>query len=165
VDEVVSLMSNDEVREFGFDDERRILESEGIRFKQFAVPDKGTPPMNAETLGFLKSLLKQIHAGKNVVIHCHKDQGRSAFLASSLLVMDGEEPNQAIKRCGWARLVPVPDTRPQVQWVRTLALRVHPFAKQKNVKADTRAVTKRVGVAGAVALLGFAAWHFWGKRR
>ena len=56
-------------------------------------------------------------AGQSVCLHCRQGIGRSAVIAACLQVMSGLDPEEAFKRVGEARGLPVPETSEQREWV------------------------------------------------
>jgi protein-tyrosine phosphatase len=69
----------------------------------------------------VKELDQALSTGKNVGIHCRQGIGRSATIASSLLVMRGIDPEEALIRVANARGCRVPDTIEQREWIRSFA--------------------------------------------
>ena len=92
VDLVVSLLTPEEVLEFGLEAEEDRCYSHGIRFRLFPVSDRGTPSSREAFLEFAADLSRAVGRGETVAIHCRQGVGRSALVAASVLVLLGEEP-------------------------------------------------------------------------
>lgn len=121
LDAIVSLLTADETAELGLDDETRLARTNGILFIRFPILDYSVPSSLEESLAFLKELDQALSTGKNVGIHCRQGIGRSATIASSLLVVRGIDPEEALRRVASARGCQVPDTIEQQEWISSFA--------------------------------------------
>lgn len=121
VDVVVSLLEREEITELDVVNEQAFCETNGIRFLSFPIKDRGVPPLNRETVDFIRMLAEILSEGKTVVIHCRQGVGRSALIAASVLVVKGLDVNLAFERVAAARGCPVPDTQEQREWVDKFA--------------------------------------------
>jgi protein-tyrosine phosphatase len=120
VDVLVSLLERAEVAELGLREEKRLCESASIIFQSFPIRDRGVPESPREMLAFARSLLKLMHNGKNIAVHCRQSVGRSALLAATVLVVAGLATEKAFTAVEAARGCPVPDTDEQRLWVSRL---------------------------------------------
>jgi protein-tyrosine phosphatase len=121
LDVLVSLLTPTEAVELGLTDEAITAQATDVQFLQFPISDYGVPTSTEDVLAFLEKLDKALTEGKNVGIHCRQGIGRSATIASSLLVLRETEPDEAWNRVAAARGRPVPDTSEQREWVASFA--------------------------------------------
>lgn len=128
IDVVVSLLTPDEVGEFGLQEEEALCDAYGIEFVSFPIPDRGVPASELAATALVHKLDQFLASGEKIAVHCRQGIGRSALIAASLLVASGVEPKRAFERVTAARGSSVPDTPEQEQWVteRTAALAVQP---------------------------------------
>jgi protein-tyrosine phosphatase len=156
VDIVISLLSPEDVAKYKLEGEPEIAEQCGLDFKSFPIQDRQTPPANAATLAFLRARLKDLEKGKDVVFHCSSGRGRTGLMAASLLVLQGIDPDKAMKRVRGRRLTPVPDTHEQMEWVRDLARR------QGMTVPEPKPFDPKL-VAAAVVAVAAVSWLGWRK--
>jgi protein-tyrosine phosphatase len=121
LDVMVSLLTASETSELGLDDEARLAQANGLQFLRFPISDYSVPTSLEEAFFFIEGLDQALSTGKSVGIHCRQGIGRSATLASSLLVLRGVDPDEALDRVGAARGCRVPDTFEQREWVSKFA--------------------------------------------
>ncbi|MDQ2855705.1 MAG: dual specificity protein phosphatase family protein [Acidobacteriota bacterium] len=121
LDVIVSLLTASETSELGLDDEAKLSAAIGLQFLQFPISDYSVPTSFERAVAFIEELDQALGIGKSVGIHCRQGIGRSATLASSLLVQRGVDPDEAWNRVGKARGCHVPDTFEQRDWVSKFA--------------------------------------------
>ena len=121
VDTVISLLTPDEVDEFGLNEEAARCKAEGIALVSFPIPDRGVPRSREEAEKFLRSLGKALAAGNTVAIHCRQGLGRSALMAAGVLVLQGASPQEAFACLSGSRGSSVPETPEQQKWVEEFA--------------------------------------------
>lgn len=117
LDVIVSLLEADEAADLGLQQEGELSRKAGMEFISFPIVDRNIPASGIETLALLQRLLRLLAGGKNVGVHCRQGIGRSALIASSLLVLSGLPPELAFQRVGTARGCSVPETSEQREWV------------------------------------------------
>lgn len=117
IEVIVSLLTPDEIAEFGLEEERALCDAHGIEFVSFPIADRGVPESEADATALIHNLGQQLARGENIGVHCRQGIGRSALIAASLLVASGLDPKQAFDRVAAARGATVPDTVEQEQWV------------------------------------------------
>lgn len=117
IEEVVSLLTPDEERELGLEEEAKLCRAHGIAFLPFPIADRSVPPGRAEAMQLIRDVEKKLTQGKTVVLHCRQGMGRAAMMASCLLAFTGLEPEMALARVGQARGLVVPETAEQRSWV------------------------------------------------
>lgn len=120
-DLVVSLLTRNESRELGLDQEADLSREQGLGFREYPIRDLGIPDSTAAAQEFIGELHNALVAGKKVAIHCRQGIGRSGLIGSSLLVMSGIDPAQAFRLVSTARGLPVPETQEQSDWVMELS--------------------------------------------
>jgi protein-tyrosine phosphatase len=132
VDEVVSLLTTDEVQNLELEYEATHSWDAGMQFRSFPIIDRWIPASKRDALQLIESLDADLAAGKNISIHCRQGIGRAGLIAASLLVARGLPPDDAFDRISAARGVPVPETEEQRAWVEALAaeVAVHPLVKE-----------------------------------
>jgi len=121
IDVVVSLLTLDEVSELDLSQEKMLCEAHEIQFFSFPIEDRGVPISRAATAKLVKRLEKALARGRNVALHCRQGVGRSALIAASLLVSEGEDPDVALEQISHARGCSVPDTAEQENWLKGFA--------------------------------------------
>lgn len=121
LDVVVSLLTPTEARELGLTDEALVAQANDLMFLQFPISDYGVPPSMESALAFVEKLDEALTVGKNVGVHCRQGIGRSATIASSVMVLREIDPAEAFNRIATARGRSVPDTPEQREWVTNFA--------------------------------------------
>jgi protein-tyrosine phosphatase len=121
-DELVSLLSGPEAAELGLRNEREAARAAGLTFTWHPTHDFSTPEGQCFRDGLFE-LHDRLRAGAAIAAHCRGSVGRAPLLVASLLVLDGAHWEDAWRRVGLARGVPVPDTDAQRQWIRSLPAR------------------------------------------
>lgn len=120
LDEVVSLLENDEAAQLELSREGEVATSNNIRFISFPIPDRGIPASTPGALLLLKNIVQALEQGRNVAVHCRQGLGRSALIAAGALVTSGMSPQKAIDIVSAARREKVPETPAQFQWIHQL---------------------------------------------
>jgi protein-tyrosine phosphatase len=100
--------------------ETSAVESAGLRFMSFPIPDRGVPTSTREALSLLGSIAAVLEQGQNVAVHCRQGIGRSGLVAAALLVMSGMGVEKAIEAVSAARGLAIPETPEQLEWIKLL---------------------------------------------
>ena len=129
VDEVVSLLTPEEVDSLELQNEAAYSWDAGMQFRSFPIIDRWVPASRSDALRFIEDLDRDLAAGKNVSIHCRQGIGRAGLVAASLLVARGLQPADAFERISLARGVAVPETAEQRAWVEALASELAAFGR------------------------------------
>ena len=117
---VVSLLENDEAEQLDLAHEGSAVESVGIRFISFPIPDRAVPASTHQALSVLGHIAAALEQGQNVAVHCRQGIGRSGLVAAGLLVMSGLAVEKAIEVVSAARGQAIPETPEQLQWIKHL---------------------------------------------
>jgi protein-tyrosine phosphatase len=117
------LLESDEAGQLDLVDEQRAVETQGIRFISFPIPDRGVPASAPAAISLMTSLASALDEGKNIAVHCRQGVGRSGLIAAGILATSGMHPAQAIEVVGTARGLAVPETSDQRLWVQELRLK------------------------------------------
>ncbi len=117
---VVSLLENDEAAQLDLAQEGSAVESAGLRFTSFPIPDRGVPASTRQALSLLGNIAAALEQGQIVAVHCRQGIGRSGLVAASLLVMSGIGVEKAIEVVSAARELTIPETPEQLQWIKHL---------------------------------------------
>lgn len=118
---VASLLEKGEAVQLGLENEREAVESAGLEFLSFAIPDRGVPASKADAVKFVGDLTAALGAGKNVALHCRQGIGRSGMVAAAALMSAGIATDEAVDVVSRTRGVQVPETAGQMQWLEQLA--------------------------------------------
>lgn len=110
VDVVVSLLTPDEIDEFGLLREETLVEAGRMRYVALPIPDRDVPPSTREALRVSRWLAAEMERGRNVLIHCRQGVGRSDLIAATVLAVGGVAPDEGFPRLTAARGVEVPET-------------------------------------------------------
>jgi protein-tyrosine phosphatase len=113
IDAVVSLLTQEEERELDLLHEGSETRKHDMAFVSYPIPDRGIPSDTATFASLLERLQRDLHKGKNVLVHCRQGIGRTGLIAASLLVRDGVDPERAIQQVSAARGLHVPETTEQ----------------------------------------------------
>ncbi len=116
VEVVVSLLEDKEIRDLGLEEEARLCNEMGIEYLSFPIPDRGVP----ETSDAMRFAAEIVAKNRSTAIHCRAGIGRSAVIASTLLIYCGMEPAAAMAAIQDARRVKIPDTDSQREWIMEL---------------------------------------------
>lgn len=122
VDTLVSLLTFEESRELGLEQEAPACAAAGILFHNFAIPDRGLPESVSGYLSFARSIQSEAASGRAVAAHCRACIGRSSVLLATLMRLEGFSAEEAFVRISRARGMRVPDTEEQAAWVARLPL-------------------------------------------
>lgn len=125
IDVVVSLLEPVEADQLELRAESKAVESEGIRFISFPIPDREVPASTRNALALLVELATALDQGKNIAVHCRQGLGRSGIIAAGLLVVSGSSADKAIEVVSTSRGHQVPETVEQRRWLEQLAAQ-HP---------------------------------------
>ncbi len=117
---VISLLENDEAAQLDLADEGSAVESAGLRFMSFPIPDRGVPASSREALLLLSNIAAALEQGQKVAVHCRQGIGRSSLIAAGLLVMSGLGVEKAIDIVSVARGLTIPETPEQLEWIKHL---------------------------------------------
>jgi len=117
---VVSLLEDNEAAQLDLAHEGSALESTGIRFISFPIPDRGVPASTHQALSVLGNIGAALEQGQNIAVHCRQGIGRSGLVAAGLLVMSGMGVEKAIDVVSAARGLAIPETPEQLQWIKHL---------------------------------------------
>ncbi|MFE9744262.1 hypothetical protein ACFYOT_05120 [Saccharothrix saharensis] len=88
-----------------------------MTFYWLPIPDFGVPAVTPD----LSPVLRDLRAGRHVLVHCWGGIGRSSLLAAALLVLDGASPEAAWQAIAEARGRDVPENDEQRAWLTTFA--------------------------------------------
>ena len=122
IDTLISLLTPEESRELGLDEEATACAAAAIRFHNFPIPDRGLPESTSDFLSFARSVHSEATSGRAVAAHCRACIGRSSVLLATLMRLDGFSAEDAFERISRARGMRVPDTEEQAAWVARLPL-------------------------------------------
>jgi protein-tyrosine phosphatase len=117
---VVSLLENDEAAQLDLAYEGTAVESAGLRFLSFPIPDRGVPPSTRQAPSLLANIAAALGQGQTVAVHCRQGIGRSGLIAAGLLVMSGMGVEKAIEAVSAARGLTIPETPDQLEWIKYL---------------------------------------------
>lgn len=117
IDTVVSMLEPYEARDVGLEREAEAAEHAGLRFVNFPIPDRSTPPNLENFTTLLANLDAQIAKGRKIGIHCRACIGRASVAAAGLLMRSGISAEKAWRQIAAARGCSVPDTAEQRAWV------------------------------------------------
>lgn len=116
VDSVVSLLESQEADEVGLQDERQLVEKNGMKFIAYPIPDMSVPTSLDVFVEMTKCFYHEINNGLNMVIHCYAGIGRTSLVAGGILLHCGFEPDEAFEHIASKRGEPVPETKEQKDW-------------------------------------------------
>ena len=116
---VVSLLEPPETAELGLEQEGALVESAGLRFVSFPIPDRGLPASRSMAAFLVQSLTRDLAGGRNVAVHC-RQVGRSALVAAAALIVAGMDAASALRTVSTARRLEVPETAEQRRWIERL---------------------------------------------
>ena len=115
IDTLVSLLTADEIAEFGLANERLHCDDAGMTFRAFPIPDRGLPGTGFGQL--VQAIVDDLRLGRMVGIHCRQGIGRSGLVALAVLNELGRPIGEAIRIVSEARGVHVPETPEQRDWI------------------------------------------------
>ena len=115
---VVSLLEPAEVEDLELELESSSCEAHGIQFVSLPIPDRGVPESAAAAAALVGSLVSQLRSGVAVAIHCRAGIGRTGLVAGCVLHELGVPATDIFTVLTRTRGFPVPDTPPQLEWVR-----------------------------------------------
>jgi protein-tyrosine phosphatase len=126
---LVSLLEEEEVASLGLAQEGSVAGQIGMQFVCFPIPDVHIPPNPDDFRKFVAGLAGLLGAGVRVGIHCRGSVGRATVTAACTLIQMGWEPETALQAIAVARVLAVPDTQEQRDWIlnyKALKKSMHP---------------------------------------
>lgn len=156
VEELVSFQTHEEIQKMKLEGEADQANGNGIDFRRFPIKDHGCPPLNRESTAFFEAIEKRLKQGRSIAVHCNKGVGRSGLGAAAVLVLEGMEPDEALKVAGMGRGRKVPDNARRSEWVHAFAGQVRPFHRARPERSREFPWLRHMALVGAVALLGVA---------
>lgn len=117
IDYVVSLISQEEVKAYGIENEEECLKEYDIGFDSFPIHDYDVPD-EEEFVEMMDGLIEKHAQGKNIFLHCAGGVGRAGTLACCLLVAQGMETDDAVKLVSEKRGRASPETKGQIEFVQ-----------------------------------------------
>jgi protein-tyrosine phosphatase len=121
VDMLVSSLTDSEAAELDLTRERELALLSGIEWVSFSIEDRGLPPSVQAVSDLVRRLGVALSSAKTIALHCRAGIGRSATLASCVLIAAGVSLDDAFARIERARGCSVPDTPEQRAWVARFA--------------------------------------------
>ena len=120
VDILVSLLTDEEMRELALDAESWLAEMAGIQFNRLPIEDRSVPSDSKDLITLADRICAQLASGKGVAVHCRAGIGRSALLLACILMKMGLSAAATLRLISAARGCPVPDTIDQREWIERL---------------------------------------------
>ncbi len=117
IDAVLSFLTHEEEADLDLTAEASTATAHGIMFWSFPILDRQVPDSETGLAQSLSKIDAALWAGRNVVLHCRQGVGRAGMVAACLFVMNGSEPESAVRSLSAARGVQVPETAEQRQWI------------------------------------------------
>jgi len=117
VDTLVSMLEEEEAGWLGLRKEGLYAEQAGICFVSFAIPDHHVPPNRKAFTAFVLGIVKRLHAGERVAVHCQGTIGRATVTAACVLIEMGWDAQAALNAIERARGCEIPDTEEQLEWI------------------------------------------------
>ncbi len=118
---VISLLTPAEQEELDLSEEGILCRQQQIQFISLPVLDRQTPAAMRDAIQTIDEAAQHLREGKHVAIHCRMGIGRAAMIAASVLVVLGEQPDEAFALVEEARGCAVPDTEQQRAWVHAFS--------------------------------------------
>ena len=122
IDSLVSLLTPEESRELGLEQEEAICTAVGMTFHNFPIPDRQTSESTSDFLAFARFVYSEARSGRAVAAHCRACIGRASVLLATIMRMEGFTMQDAFDRISHARGLSVPDTAEQASWVARLLI-------------------------------------------
>lgn len=122
LDAVVSLLTPEEEGDLDLLDEACETKAQGMEFVSFPIPDRQVPKSEAKFADLLEKVSRILSESKNEVVHCRQGIGRSALVATCLLVNKGMSPGAAVESVSASRGISVPETAEQREWIDHFAI-------------------------------------------
>lgn len=117
IDVLVSMLIPEEAVELGLKSEEQLSHEIGLEFRNYPIPDRTTPRDHKHFQQFASGLVRDIHRGLRIGIHCRGCIGRSTIMAAAILMEQQMTATEALQAIELARECPVPDTSEQRKWI------------------------------------------------
>ena len=114
---IVSTVENWEARSLGLAKEADIAQHLGMHFISYPIQDRSVPADREDFTHFVSMLVRRLHAGEKIGVHCRGCVGRSTVVAASTLIKFGWSAERALDEIEVARGCSVPDTEEQRDWI------------------------------------------------
>lgn len=116
IDIVVSLLTDKEEKELGLSNEKTVVAELGMNFRSFAIPDMRVPQELSAFCELAIEIAHLIRGKRRIIVHCWAGIGRSGLLASTVLVLMGNDPETVFDLVTKVRGESVPETQEQRDW-------------------------------------------------
>ena len=130
IDTVVSLLERSEEAELALLAERDLVRDAGMAFLHHPIEDRSIPSSVSAFGELTRGILKELFAGKTVLVHCRQGIGRSGLVAAAVLIAGGSGVSRAFAEVEKGRGRPVPDTNEQRLWLEDAAVHFPTAAEQ-----------------------------------
>ncbi len=159
--EIVSLLTADEVETLALHKEAETARRLGLKFKRFGIQDHGVPTVDRGLDGFLKAISKQLQSGRSILIHCAGSEGRCGLIVGAVMAMEGVPIDELLKALPSPQRSRAFETPEQEQWLRDFAQQYRPLAAKPQPSSREPEALDRLRAAvvlGVVCILGAAAY-------
>ncbi|MCF6318284.1 MAG: dual specificity protein phosphatase family protein [Proteobacteria bacterium] len=129
IEVLVSLLQFDEINTYSLVNEGYECEAQGIEFINFQIKDHDVPQFFVPFNQLVEKLSADLIQGRNIAIHCYAGIGRTGMLASSLLIKQGAQVDEALINLSKVRGLRVPETIQQISWLHHHADELSVFSK------------------------------------
>jgi rhodanese/phosphatase family protein len=121
LDDVVSLLTPEEVADLDLGELRAWSRREGIEFLPFPIADRGVPESRDAVSELVANVGQGLASSRTVAVHCRQGVGRSGLVAALVLMAAGAGPDAAFRTVAAARGTGVPETAEQRRWADDFA--------------------------------------------
>ncbi len=103
VDCVVTLLEEHEFKQLEVPDLRDAVRAHGMTSHWFPIPDGGIPDDLGGFVATVRTIVSALRTGSRVVVHCRGGLGRAGTVAACVLVVLGEDADEAMRLVREAR--------------------------------------------------------------
>ncbi len=116
VTRLVSMQPIEEATALGLKEQEAACAVAGLTFHRHPIADFGLPDLTAFT-GLTGQIVKWLHQGEGVSVHCRAGIGRSGMVVSGVLITMGQTAQDAMRNVSAVRGALIPDTVEQATFL------------------------------------------------
>jgi protein tyrosine phosphatase (PTP) superfamily phosphohydrolase (DUF442 family) len=121
VDLVVSLLTSEDASQLDLAAEGVTCAAVGLAYQWLPMQEHSVPALDDDFAGALALVVRTLHEGRSVVVHCRAGLGRTGLFCACVMHRLGNREPNVFAGLTKDRGLRVPDNTLQIEWFRTFA--------------------------------------------